>query len=175
MKYSVGSLTIYPGHGLAQIKKIENRKILGKNICFYVLNIIDSGIKVMVPVSSSDDSLRPIITKEQCNKILTILGSPGLIVQTTWNRRQKNLCEKLKSQRIHHTAEVLRDLYLLDKYKEFSFGEKVLFEKAYKLLCGEIAASKNISLSEAQKLIDICLEQSYQLSTHVRKIVEINF
>ena len=71
----------------------------------------------------------------------------------TWNRRYREYMEKIKSGSVFEIAEVLRDLIVLKREKELSFGEKNLLVKAEHLLAEEISAAQQVDEDMAvQKL-----------------------
>ena len=52
----------------------------------------------------------------------------------TWNRRYREYMDKIKTGSAYEIAEVLRDLYLLRRHKDLSFGERRMLETARGLL-----------------------------------------
>ena len=53
MQFKVGDKAVFPAHGVGVIKSVESREIAGSKQDFYVLHIISSGAKLMVPTSTS--------------------------------------------------------------------------------------------------------------------------
>jgi len=125
--FQVGEKIVYPGHGIGEIVSIESRTISGSSQNFYILKIIDSDMKVMVPVDNSHSvGLRKITPRGEIQKIYDILKDRTNMVEDTqtWNRRHREYTEKINSGSIFEIAEVLRDLYVLKLDKDLSFGEK---------------------------------------------------
>lgn len=56
-----------------------------------------------------------------------------------WNRRFREYSERLKSPELAVVAGVLRELLLIGRGKELSFGERRLQEQAMSLVTGELA------------------------------------
>ncbi len=140
--FEVGEKIVYPGHGIGEIVSIESRTISGSSQNFYILRIIDSDMKVMVPVDNSHSvGLRKITPRAEVRKIFDILKDRTHIVEDTqtWNRRHREYTEKINSGSIFEIAEVLRDLYVLKLDKDLSFGEKKMLDTARNLLVKEIA------------------------------------
>ncbi len=140
--FEVGEKIVYPGHGIGEIVSIESRTISGSSQNFYILKIIDSDMKVMVPVDNSHSvGLRKITPRAEVQKIFDILKDRTHIVEDTqtWNRRHREYTEKINSGSIFEIAEVLRDLYVLKLDKDLSFGEKKMLDTARNLLVKEIA------------------------------------
>ena len=151
--FQVGEKIVYPGHGIGEIVSIESsssgkwatmsaRTISGSSQNFYILKIIDSDMKVMVPVDNSHSvGLRKITPRGEIQKIYDILKDRDNMVEDTqtWNRRHREYTEKINSGSIFEIAEVLRDLYVLKLDKDLSFGEKKMLDTARNLLVKEIA------------------------------------
>ncbi|OPZ57217.1 MAG: RNA polymerase-binding transcription factor CarD [Deltaproteobacteria bacterium ADurb.Bin510] len=60
--------------------------------------------------------------------------------------------EKIKSGSAFEIAEVLRDLNILKRTKELSFGERKMFDTAKTLLLNEISISRKIDRPAAEEL-----------------------
>ncbi len=140
--FQVGEKIVYPGHGIGEIVSIESRTISGSSQNFYILKIIDTDMKVMVPVDNSHSvGLRKITPRAEIQKIFDILRDRTHMIEDTqtWNRRHREYTEKINSGSIFEIAEVLRDLYVLKLDKDLSFGEKKMLDTARNLLVKEIA------------------------------------
>ena len=141
MDFVVGDSAVYPGHGVGKVVAIETKEILGSEQIFYSVQIIETGMKIMVPKNNAKNvGLRPIINEDDANKVMEILQITDVkIDKQTWNRRYREYTEKIKTGSIYEIAEVLRDLYLLNSDKELSFGERKMLETARSLLLKELS------------------------------------
>ena len=146
MQYSfkVGDKAVYPAHGVGEVTAIENRSIGGTEQTFYVLRILENGMKIMVPTDNIRQvGLREVISKSKVEKVFKILKEKSLSVDTTtWNRRYREYMEKIKTGSVFEVAEVLRDLYILKIDKDLSFCELKLLDTARGLLIRELAVAK---------------------------------
>ncbi|NCN41518.1 CarD family transcriptional regulator [bacterium] len=151
--FKVGDNAVYPGHGVGKIKAIEAKEILGTNHTFYSIEIIESGMKIMVPTNNTEAvGLRPIISDEEADKVLSILKETDVKIDNqTWNRRYREYMEKIKTGSVYEIAEVLRDLFLLKVDKELSFGERKMLDTARGLLLRELSLAKGREQLEAQE------------------------
>jgi len=140
MNFKVGDNAVYPGHGVGQVMAIEVKEIMGTKLEFYSVQILETGMKVMVPKTNVKSvGLRPIISKDEAGKVLGLLKETDVKIDTqTWNRRYREYMEKIKTGSVYEIAEVLRDLYLLKVDKELSFGERKMLETARGLLMREL-------------------------------------
>ena len=142
--FKVGDKAVYPAHGVGEVTAIENRSIGGMEQTFYILRILENGMKIMVPTNNVRQvGLREVISKSKVEKVFKILKSKSLSVDTTtWNRRYREYMEKIKTGSVFEVAEVLRDLYLLKCDKDLSFCELKLLDTARGLLIRELAVAK---------------------------------
>jgi CarD family transcriptional regulator len=144
VSFKVGDNAVYPGHGVGRVTAIESKEILGTMHTFYSINIIDSGMKIMVPKNRVETvGLRPIISRDEAKKVIEILKETNVKIDNqTWNRRYREYMEKIKTGSVFEIAEVLRDLFLLKVDKELSFGERKMLDQAKSLLVKEISLAK---------------------------------
>ena len=158
--FEIGDKAYYPVHGVAEVTGLEHREIGEHKIPVYVLKIIESGLKFMVPRTNAEaGGLRKLIDSEEIGEIYEILRSQEVARDSqTWNRRHREYMEKIKTGSAFEIAEVLRDLCLLRKSKDRSFGEKRMLETARGLLVKEIAQSKNSSESAVNEEIESIFE-----------------
>lgn len=158
MRFNIGDKAVYPAHGVAEIKGIESKEVSGSKMDFYVLKILSSGARLMVPTMASERAgMRDLINDDEISNVYSILKEPGHVSQRAWNRRFREFSEKLRASSINEVAEVLRDLWALQGQKELSYGEKQMLEKAMDLLKDEICASQGKESADIETEIKGCL------------------
>ena len=75
-QFQVGDNAVYPAHGVAQITGIESRDIAGQKKEFYILKILETDMKLMIPTDGAQRAgLRDVISR-RCKKVLEILKDP---------------------------------------------------------------------------------------------------
>ena len=118
----------------------------GSKKAFYVLKILDSGMKVLIPTETAKSAgLREVLTKKQAALVMEVLESDEIAVESQpWNRRQREYMDMLKSGSPIQVARVLRDLYRLKAGKDLSFGERRLLDTARSLLIKELALARRV-------------------------------
>jgi len=144
--FNVGDLAVYPAHGVGRITAIEARVVGGESHDFYIMEILENAMKIMIPVWNVDQvGLRDVIDAEEVPKVFEILKDRTLGVHEgqTWNRRYREYMEKLKTGSLYDVAIVYRDLSVLKFTKDLSFGERKLFDTAQILLVKELSTAKN--------------------------------
>ena len=144
MFFKVGDNAVYPAHGVTVVRKIEEKHVGGLKRSFYVLEVVDNHMKIMVPTDmASTVGLRGIISETEVREVFTILKQKDVkIDQTTWNRRYREYTEKIKTGSVFEIAEVLRNLFLLRHLKDLSFGERKMLDQAKHRLVKEISIAK---------------------------------
>ena len=121
-QFAVGDKAVYPVHGVAEVVGLENRDIGGSEIPVYILKIIETGMKIMIPTTNAGSvGLRDLISAKQVKEVISILKERDIPRDTqTWNRRYREYMEKIKTGSIFEIAEVMRDLSVLRLTKELS-------------------------------------------------------
>ena len=142
--FKVGDKAVYPAQGVAEVISIEEKDIAGQRQHFYVLRILDTNRKIMVPVDNARSvGLRPPISEKEIQEIFAILRERTIAFDNqTWNRRYRGFMDKIKTGSIFDVAEVLRDLYRLKTDKQLSFGERRMLDTARSLIVKEIAIAR---------------------------------
>ncbi len=146
--FKIGDIAVYPAYGVGVIEKVENQEINRERHELYVIKIMETGIKIMLPISNVKMvGLRNVICSSEIpNVYATIRNRDDFRIDNqTWNRRYREYMDKLKTGSIFDIAEVFRDLYILKKEKNLSFGERKLFDTAASFLVKELSISKNMS------------------------------
>jgi len=148
VKFKVGDKAVYPAQGVAEVIRIEEKDIAGNRQKFYVLRILDTDRKIMVPVANAGAvGLRQVISEQEIREIFDILRERTIAFDNqTWNRRYRGFMDKIKTGSIYDVAEVLRDLYRLKTDKQLSFGERRMLDTARSLIVKEIT----IALSQTE-------------------------
>ena len=154
--FKVGDLAVYPAHGVGIIERIETKEISGCAQDFYVMRILDKDMIIMIPINNAKNvGLRDLIEESEIPKLYSILKKKNNNIKKmdkrTWNRRYREHMEKIKTGSVYDVAEVYRDLTILGREKELSFGEKKLLNTAKSLLVKEISLAKNVDEEEVKR------------------------
>lgn len=157
MTFEVGDNAVYPGHGVGEVISIEKKNIMGQDKNFYSIRIMESGMKILVPTDNVESvGLRPIITQNEASEVISILQQKDVKIDNqTWNRRYRDYMEKIKTGSVFEIAKVLRDLYVLKRDKELSFGERKMLDTARSLLLKELTLATTQEKLSAPEVSDI--------------------
>jgi CarD family transcriptional regulator len=144
-QFKVGDKAVYPAQGVVEVLDIEEKDIAGVRQRFYVLRIVDTDRKVLVPVGNADIvGLRRLISEQETQDVFEVLRerTPARDAQT-WNRRYRQFMDKIKTGSIYEVAEVLRDLCRVRDDRPLSYGERRMFNAARSLLGKEVAIARD--------------------------------
>ena len=155
-EFAIGDKAVYPSQGVAEIVGIEQKQISGKIQRFYVLRVLDSGLRILVPTDKSDQvGLRRVACEEEIGEVMQILRDAEVhIDRQTWNRRYRGFMEKIKSGSLFEVAEVFRDLYRLKQQKPLSFGERRMLDTARGLIVQELSIAQALDERKIEQELD---------------------
>jgi CarD family transcriptional regulator len=140
---------VYPAHGVAEVVAIESKDIAGSRKDFYVLKVIHSEMKLMIPCDGADRAgLRVVADAEVASQVFDVLRSDEVAVKPgPWNRRFREYTELVNSGRLVEVAKVFRDLWRIRPTRELSYGERRLLEQSRNLLVAELALARGVDVA----------------------------
>lgn len=163
MSFEVGETVVYPHHGAATIEEITTRQLNGKDTTYLVLRISQSDLVIQVPAENVDlVGVRDLVDEEGVEEVLDVLRAVEVEEPSNWSRRYKANQEKIATGNIVKVSEVVRDLSRRDADKGLSAGEKRMLTKARQILTSELALARDTDESEAQRRLDVVLEEGIE-------------
>ena len=156
----IGDKAVYPSQGVAEVVGIENKEISGRIQKFYVLRVLESDNRIMVPTDKSGQvGLRRIAGEEEIDEVRQILREKEIhIDRQTWNRRYRGFMEKIRSGSLFEVAEVFRDLYRLKEMKPLSFGERRMLDTARGLIVQELSVAQELDEHKIEQELNRLLQ-----------------
>jgi CarD family transcriptional regulator len=155
-EFGIGDMAVYPSQGVAEVMGIEQKEISGKIQRFYVLRVLETDNRIMVPTDKSDQvGLRRVAGKEEIGEVKQILRERDIhLDRQTWNRRYRGFMEKIRSGSLFEVAEVFRDLYRLKGMKPLSFGERRMLDTARGLIVQELSIAQSTDETKVEQELD---------------------
>jgi CarD family transcriptional regulator len=154
MDYKIGDKVVYPNHGVGMIEQVSYGVLNGRTERYYMIRVVSSGLRVMVPQSNADIvGLRPVIRTNDTTKVLGFLEKGKLNCHHDWKHRFKENSERMRTGSLLEVAVVLKSLVSLSRSKPLSFREKKMLERAKYLLVSEMATARNTSSELAETLV----------------------
>jgi len=159
-EFTIGDKAVYPSQGVAEVVGIEQKEISGKIQRFYVLRVLESDNRIMVPTDKSGQvGLRRIAGEEEIDEVRQILRDKEVHVdRQTWNRRYRGFMEKIRSGSLFEVAEVFRDLYRLKGLKPLSFGERRMLDTARGLIVQELSVARAEDEHKIEQELNLLLQ-----------------
>ena len=154
MDYKIGDKVVYPNHGVGVVDQISYGVLNGRTERYYMIRIVSSGLRVMVPQSNTDNvGLRSVIRSNDTTKVLGFLERGKLNSHHDWKHRFKENSERMRTGSLIEVAAVLKSLVSLSRSKPLSFREKKMLERAKYLLVSEMATARNTSAELAETMV----------------------
>ena len=113
---------------------------------------------VMIPTENSEEiGVRPIVDREQADRVLEEIGSLQVEMTQNWNRRYRENMERLKSGDLFQVACVVKGLMLRDVDRGLSTGERKMLHSAKQILISEIVMCQSSSYEALEARINRAL------------------
>ena len=158
--FATGDRVVYPLHGGAIIKEIEQREQDGVLVSYFILQMLFENMTVSIPLDNAVRlGLREVVPVEKLEEVAVVLHEiPDVqsIKSISWNRRFQVYMEKIKSGCILEVAKVYKILSILEHDKKISVGERRLLHNARQILQSEIMLVKDIDAAQAEAWIKGC-------------------
>ena len=160
--FRVGDKVVYPHHGAAIIKGVEEREVMGERREYFVLRLSYGDLTLLVPLDNTEEvGIRGVISRDELEKVFKVLRSKECRMPTNWSRRFKTHVEKLRSGDIYQVAEVVRNLSIREKDKGLSAGEKRMLAKARQILISELTFAFDQPEEQTEAMLDKVLEEAH--------------
>lgn len=165
--FEVGDGVIHPVHGAGIITDISHHRLSGEADKYYVIEMLASDLRVMVPVDRAEKiGLCEAPGRAEANEILSVLSSPAEPLPQDYRERQRLLASVLGSAGVLRKAEVFRDLAWRERRKgRLSRKETELFRRLKRLVGGEVALAEDVEFDEATELIEETVERRFWKAT----------
>lgn len=153
--FKIGDKVVYPHHGAGTIEGIEEKKVLEEKQTYYIVELTQGQLTVMVPAEAiSGVGVRNIISLQEAESVLAVLADDQTTMPSDWNHRFKKNREKIKSGDAFEVAEVVRNLTIRDTEVGLSTGEKRMLNRARQILVSELAFALETDEVDVNKIID---------------------
>ncbi len=173
-EFKLGEKVVYPNHGVGVIEQISYGYVNGRSERFYMLKIVSSGLKVMVPQTNVDCvGLRPIIRNTQAGAVISFLEKGRSASHHDWKHRFKENSDRMRTGSLMEVAAVLKGLVALSRTKPLSFREKKMLERAKYLLVTELATARNTTPESMETVLVKSLAKARLRMPAAGELVEV--
>ena len=153
--FKIGDKVSHPSFGVGDVENIEEKKVLGQKEKYYILKLMVNEMTLMVPVNKAEEiGLRYIIDPETVPDVLNVLRHRiDDEMDENYKQRIRSQTEMVDSGDILKVAQVVKNYTHRDTVEKLSSTERGLYERARKILVGEISAACNIEKNKAKFII----------------------
>lgn len=156
--FEVGDKVVHPMHGAGVVDSIVQKKVDGVVQDYYIMKLPNRSMVVMIPVLNAERiGIRPIVDKDQADKVLATIQTLDAEMTSNWNRRYRENLDRLKSGDLYEVARVIKGLTMRDGKRGLSTGERKMLHSARQILISEIVLSKGKTYEEVEKILDAAL------------------
>ena len=160
--FAAGDRVVYPLHGGAIVKNVEQREQNGEKIDYYILQMLFESMTVAIPVNSAQKlGLRKIgdeSTLALIQDVLREVPDVQAVKSISWNRRFQLYMEKIKSGSVVEVAKIFKLLTLLERNKKISVGERRLLHSTRQILQSEVMLIRDIDAQNAGSWLESCCQ-----------------
>lgn len=150
MKFEIGSLVVYPSHGVGKLTAIENQIFDGFIVELLVIHFEHDRMVLKLPkIKASSIGLRNLSSRSTMEEAFNILKIKIKNRRLMWSRRAQEYEMKINSGNPFFIAEVIRDLYKNSDKSEQSYSERQIYQVAVERFIRELAAVEQIKEEEA--------------------------
>ena len=152
--YVIGDRIVHPLHGAGVIRDEVTRRVDGVKKDYYLLTLPLTDLDVMVPVESGDRvGLRPVMDREEAERILLLFREPEGVFSANWNARYRENLAHIKTGKPEEVAEVIRVLTRCEVEKGLSGGERKMLHTAKVILISELSMALGESYGDLDRRI----------------------
>ena len=157
--FSVRDKVAHPMHGAGVIDQIVTETVAGSTQDYYVFHMPAGGLVLKIPTAASEQvGLRNVWESSRLLQLLREL--PNLEVQVfagSWNQRNRETMEKLKSGDLYQVARVIKSLTHRDNEKGLSTGERKMLRTAKQILLTEVVLSIGMSYQQVEEQVNLLI------------------
>ncbi len=160
--FAIGDMIIYGGMGVCRVEAIESRKLpkSSEEQSFYVLQPLYQTCSVSTPVDNGKVFMRPVISKEEAERLIETI--PGVHAEVYNSKVLRQISEHYESILKHYDCAELIELTMSiyakkriceeQKRKLGALDERYM-KRAEDMLFGELAVALGIDRQEVQRYI----------------------
>ena len=157
--FQVDDEVVYGNTGVCRIIDMQQRKLDGKDVLYYVLKPLDDKTEIIYcPVNNNKVNIRKLMTTEEIYELIHTMPE----TETEWiendQKRKEKFNEILKDGDCHKLVKLIKSLYYnreekKNMGKKFYVADERIMKQAEKILHGELAYVLKIQPEEVVPFI----------------------
>lgn len=158
--FATGDRVVYPLHGGAIVKDVQERNQNGSVVKYYILQMLFESMSIAIPVDGAEKlGLRSIGDQKTLLQIKNVLHAEHdvqSVKSISWNRRFQLYMQEIKTGSVSEVAKIFKILTVLDNCKKISVGERRLLHNTKQILQSEVMLIENIDADKASQWLEEC-------------------
>ena len=159
--YAVGEFVVHEGSGICKIEEISELALSGRGSeqTYYVMTpYYEKGSRGMTPVENTSVRLRPVMTKDEVESLISEMPEVSEISEANDKQRLLKYKEALAAFEPIELVRIIKTVYQ-GKQKRLSAGKKILMgderytQIAQKKLYEEIAFAMEMEVKDVEDMI----------------------
>ncbi len=153
--YRIGDKVVHPMHGAGVIDSIVQRKVNGQMKDYYLLNLSNGNMMVMIPTDNTREiGVRPVVSGQEATRLIQAMESIQVDMTQNWNRRYRENMSRLKSGDLLEVARVVKGLACRDQQRGLSTGERKMLHVAKQILISELVLAQSLPYETVEARVD---------------------
>lgn len=153
--YQIGDKVVHPMHGAGIIDSIVQRKVNGEVRDYYLLNLFNGSMMVMIPTdNTSEIGVRPVVSGQEASRLLQAMENLQVEMTQNWNRRYRENMTRIKSGNLLEVARVVKGLSRRDRDRGLSTGERKMLHTAKQILISELMLAQSQPYDKVEERVD---------------------
>lgn len=151
--FKAGDAVVHPVRGAGVVVRVEERQWHGSSATYYRIKLMGQpGSSLMIPISVAGTlGLRRAIPQSKLKQVWRVLRADHEILPTDHKERYRILEDKLHGGDVLQVAEAVRDMSWRQKQEgKLTTQGKRIYEEGLRLLAGEVAASQDTDMTDAE-------------------------
>lgn len=163
--YQVGDNIFYPMHGAGKITAIEEKEVSGEKQQYYIINMINDNMQVMIPKNKiSKTNIRPITDLETVKEIAKMIGTVESDKDLSWKKRNKLNNDMIKTGSLKACAEVIYGLSSMKREEKLNSSERNQLKQAQSFLMSELQLVEGLNSDKKDRFISKLTEDQKFIS-----------
>jgi RNA polymerase-interacting CarD/CdnL/TRCF family regulator len=163
--FSKGDWIVHAHYGIGQIKGKETKVLEQEKQAFYRVKTFN-GV-YWLPVENVDvDHIRPVASKRQIKRALTLIRKPPDELPDNHRSRKKEISQVFKDLSLYSKARMIRDLHGKRVSSRLNFSEGDAYEKMKKQFLNEWSVIRSEDRATLEKKLQQALMTSIEKSTN---------
>jgi RNA polymerase-interacting CarD/CdnL/TRCF family regulator len=155
--FQAGDQVVHWNYGLGEIIQVDEKRLYGQTLQYYMVKIRD--LTIWVPVSEAGEiSLRYPTPPRDFEALFSILSGPAQLLSDDRLMRKTQLGDQLKDGKLSSVCQTVRDLTFRRRTKKMSETDKAIMERAQNFLLSEWAFSLSITVVQARTHLNYLLD-----------------